>query len=131
MKYVKRANRIINKSNGKIYQIIISYKSKQIEIRDMLPLTQCKLSALPKAFGIEGIKKELFLYKYFTLKRLKSNIHDVSGNKIAVGIISEAELEEDLTLTKEDYENITEINLSKHPWNKSRFVSSKHRFNWC
>ena len=53
MKYVSKVNHITKKSNSKIYQIIISYKSKQIEFRDMLPLTQYKLEELPKAFGIK------------------------------------------------------------------------------
>ncbi len=53
----------------------------------------CKLSLLPKSFGLTGIQKEIFPYKYYTLERLKSNI----------GVINEAGKHEDKEWTEDDY----------------------------
>jgi len=73
MKYTSRHDRIINKSNSHIYQIIASYKSKRIEFCDMLPLTQCPLKELPKAFGITGIKKRTVSIKILYIKTHHQN----------------------------------------------------------
>lgn len=51
----------------------IEYKNKIIEFRDTLPILSCKLSAMPKMFNIEGIKKELFPYNYYTIERVNNN----------------------------------------------------------
>ncbi|WP_300712471.1 DNA polymerase, partial [uncultured Brachyspira sp.] len=71
----------------------IKYNNKTIHLRDSLPILSCKLSQLPSMFNIEGIQKEIFPYKYYTLERLKTNI----------GTISEAGLNEDKQWTDEDY----------------------------
>lgn len=98
MKHVYKINHITKKSNSHIYQIIVSYKSKIIEFRDMLPLCQCKLADLPKAFDIKDIKKELYPYKYYTMSRVKSNI----------GIINEAGKFEDKPWNQSDYDLFNE-----------------------
>ena len=53
----------------------------------------CKLSLLRKSFGLTGIQKEIFPYKYYTLERLKSNI----------SVINEAGKHEDKEWTEDDY----------------------------
>ena len=81
----------------------IEYNGTTILFRDTLPILSCKLSSLPSMFNIDGIQKELFPYKYYTLERLEYNI----------GIISEAGDNEDQPWTEEDYkifnENIDKI----------------------
>ncbi len=82
----------------------IIYKGKKITFKDSYPVIPSKLSDFPKMFGIKGVKKELFPYKYYTLERLESG---------AIGIISEAGMNEDRVWKEDDYkifnENIDSI----------------------
>ena len=38
------------------------YKGKFLTFKDSLPIFMCKLSQLPKSFGLTGIQKEIFPY---------------------------------------------------------------------
>ena len=71
-----KLNSIINviKKSSKIYSASGTYKRKFITFKDSLPIFMCKLSLLPKSFGLTGIQKEIFPYKYYTLARLEKNI---------------------------------------------------------
>ena len=81
----------------------IEHQGTKIEFKDTLPILSCKLSALPSMFNIQGIQKELFPYKYYTIERLEKNI----------GVIAEAGKDEDRPWTEDDYkifnENIDKI----------------------
>ncbi len=103
MRYANKIEKVIKKGN-KVYQAKIIYKSKKLCFKDSLPIFMCKLSSLPRSFGLTDIKKELFPYKYYTLERLESNI----------GVINEAGKFEDKIWNESDYktfnENIDSIN---------------------
>ena len=60
----------------------IVWNKKLLTFKDTLSLFSCKLSQLPSMFGLNGIKKELFPYRYYTFDRLI----DYDG----IGDISEA-----------------------------------------
>ncbi|MBR4378322.1 MAG: hypothetical protein IKP50_05545, partial [Bacilli bacterium] len=82
------------KKGSKIYQAKIVFNKKRLIFKDSYPVFTCKLADLPEAFNLDGIKKELFPYKYYTLERLKTNI----------GVIDGAGKDEDKPWTEEDYE---------------------------
>ena len=86
------------KKGSKVYQAKILFYKKRLTFKDSLAIFMCKLSDLPKAFKLEGIKKELFPYKYYTLNRLQSN----------VGIINEAGEKEDKRWSDDDYKEFKE-----------------------
>ena len=73
----------------------INYKNKEITFKDSFPVLSCKLSDFPAMFNIKGIQKELFPYKYYTLKKLEEN---------AVGVINEAGNNEDKIWGEKEYE---------------------------
>ena len=73
---------------------VIEYNDKTIEFRDSLPMLGCKLAALPKMFGIDDVKKELFPYNYYTIERFNAGI----------GVINEAGNWEDKPWDKTKYE---------------------------
>ena len=77
----------------KVYNSDIQYKGKLLHFRDTLPILSCKLSALPKMFHIDGVQKEIFPYKYYTLERLK----------LGVGVIRDAGQNEDKPWNEDDY----------------------------
>ena len=85
----------------RLMRSVIEYKQCQIYFRDTLPILSCKLSRLPQMFHLEGIQKEVFPYKYYTIERLKSNR----------GVIAEAGKDDEWT--EKDYklfnENIDKI----------------------
>ena len=95
---------LIRKSKSKVIRFKGTYYGKILEFRDMLPLFNKPLKALPNDFGITDIKKELFPYKYFTTERIKKGIGTIKGcgNK------------EDKIWSEKDYEefikNINSIN---------------------
>ena len=64
----------------------VEYQKKTMYFRDTLPILSCKLSLLPSMFGIEGVKKEIFPYRFYTLERLRTG----------KGSISEAGIHEDI-----------------------------------
>ena len=66
---------------------------KKIYFKDTLPVLNCKHSALIERFELKDVKRELFLYKYYTFDRLDSN----------KGTIDEVGVDEDRKWTKEDY----------------------------
>jgi len=65
---------------------------KKIYFKDTLPVLNCKHSALIERFELKDVKRELFLYKYYTFDRLDSN----------KGTIDEVGVDEDGEWTKED-----------------------------
>ena len=71
----------INKGT-KVMRANMKYNGKKLYFRDTLPMLSCKLSQMPKMFHIDGVKKELFPYNYYTLPTLES----LNGR----GIISDA-----------------------------------------
>ena len=82
------------KKGSKVYEAKIRFYKKRLTFKDSFDVFMCKLSILPKSFGLQDIKKELFPYKYYTLERLKTN----------VGVISEAGKNEDKRWSDSDYE---------------------------
>ena len=94
----------ITKKGNKIYQVRMTYKGKNLIFKDSLPIFMCKLEALPKAFNLQNIQKELFPYNYYTFQRLKSN----------VGVISEAGKYEIEPWTPKQYEQFKD-NIDKIP----------------
>ena len=84
----------IIKHGSKIYQVKASFYKKHLQFKDSLSIFMCKLAVLPSSFKLEGVKKELFPYRYYTLERLRTN----------KGIISEAGVNEDKVWTESDYE---------------------------
>jgi len=97
MRYASRVQKVIKKGS-KVYQAKLIYKKKLLTFKDSYPIFMCKLSVLPKAFGLKDVQKELFPYKYYTLNRLESN----------EGIINEAGINEDKKWTEEDYKTFEE-----------------------
>ena len=49
---------------------IVGWKNKMLFFKDSLALFSCKVSQLPSMFGLEGVEKELFPYKYYTYTQL-------------------------------------------------------------
>ena len=98
----------------------IEYKNTLILFRDTLPILNCKLSRLPQMFHFDGIQKEIFPYKYYTIERLKSN----------KGIIADAGVEDGWN--KNDYklfnENIDKIGCRV---NKIYFDMYKYAEFYC
>lgn len=86
------------KHGSKIYQATGFYDKKRLQFKDSLAVFMCKLETLPSSFKLEGIKKELFPYNYYTLERLASNI----------GIINEAGNHEIKRWTEKDYQTFNE-----------------------
>ena len=82
------------KKGSKVYQAKIFYYKKRLTFKDSYAIFMCKLSILPKSFGLKDIKKEIFPYKYYTLERLETN----------VGLINEAGENEDKAWNESDYE---------------------------
>ena len=87
----------------RLMKAVIEYNGTKIYFRDTLPILSCKLSQLPSMFNIQGVQKELFPYKYYTIERLNEKI----------GVISEAGKDEDKPWGDEEYklfnENIDKI----------------------
>ena len=92
-KFATSIQKVIKKGS-KVYQAKIFYYKKRLTFKDSYAVFMCKLSILPKSFGLKDIKKELFPYKYYTLERLKTNC----------GLINEAGLNEDKPWNESDYE---------------------------
>ena len=86
------------KKGSKLYKTEIKYYKKKLTFKDTYPIFMCKLADLPKAFKLEGIKKELFPYNYYTLNRLRMNR----------GIINEAGKYEAKRWTEDDYKTFKE-----------------------
>lgn len=86
----------------KVMRAKIKYNGKKLDFKDTLPILSCKLSKLPEMFGIEGIQKEIFPYKYYTIKNLENNY----------GVISEAGANEDKIWNQKDYDLFNE-NIDK------------------
>ena len=84
----------------KVMKADVKYNGKTIHFKDSLPILTCKLSEFPMMFNLDGIQKEIFPYKYYTLERLKENP--------AIGTISEAGLREDRLWTAEDIQTFNE-----------------------
>ena len=129
-----RTGKVIRKGT-KVYQARAWYHKKYLTFKDSYPIFMCKLSRLPASFGLEGIKKELFPYNYYSLERLESNI----------GIINEAgkyELkqwnrdeceEENKKWTSKDYETFIE-NIDSIPGcrlSETTFDMYKYSIFYC
>ena len=78
----------------KTMKAVIEYNDKIIEFRDSLQMLGCKLKKLPKMFGIDDVKKELFPYNYYTIERFNKGI----------GVINEAGKWEKKKWDKSKYE---------------------------
>ena len=86
----------------------VSWENKTLFFKDSLALFNCKLSQLPMMFGLTGIEKELFPYKYYTYSQLaESEILTEDDEVISVGVISDAGKFED------------------HPWGESEYAQFK------
>ena len=82
----------------------IRWCRKILIFKDSLALFNCKLSQLPSMFGLTGVEKELFPYKYYTYTQLaESEILTDNDDIISVGIISEAGKYEDKPWGTEEY----------------------------
>ena len=57
----------------------LEYCGKQIIFKDSLSLINMPLSRFPAAFHLESGEKEMFPYKYYTIKRL----HETNAGKIS------------------------------------------------
>ena len=71
----------VTKSTNKGTRVLamkVEYKKKEMYFRDTLPILSCKLSLLPSMFGIEGVKKEIFPYRFYTLERLRTGIGNIN-----------------------------------------------------
>jgi hypothetical protein len=94
--------RMIRKMNKCLCAIVI-YKGKKLYFKDSFVMIPDKLASFPSMFGLEKTKKELFPYKYYDSKLIKTS----------TGIINEAgELEDppwETTQYKEFMENIDSI----------------------
>ena len=97
-RFASRTTKSPIKKGSKLYKTDIRYYKKTLTFKDTYPIFMCKLADLPKAFKLEGIKKELFPYNYYTLERLKTN----------EGVINEAGRHEAKRWTKEDYKTFNE-----------------------
>ena len=82
----------------------ILWKNKNLFFKDSLALFNCKLSQLPLMFGLTGIEKELFPYKYYTFTQLaESEILTDNDEVISIGIINEAGKYEDIPWGEAEY----------------------------
>ena len=91
----------------------IRWCRKILIFKDSLALFNCKLSQLPSMFGLTGVEKELFPYKYYTYTQLaESEILTDNDDVISVGIISEAGKYEDKPWEEEEYKQFN-INIDK------------------
>ena len=91
----------------------ILWKNKKLFFKDSLALFNCKLSQLPLMFGLTGIEKELFPYKYYTFTQLaESEILTDDDDIISVGIINEAGKYEDIPWGESEYTQFN-INIDK------------------
>ena len=88
--------------NSKIITETISYKGKEIKLKDSYSLLSMPLAKFPTAFGLKCGEKEMFPYKYYTIERLKTN----------KGIICEAGKDE-----------------NKTTWNQHQFESNLKKIN--
>ena len=73
---------------------VIGWKDKMLFFKDSLALFSCKVSQLPSMFGLEGVEKELFPYKYYTYTQLaeKETTITKDGKSIdtSLGVIKDA-----------------------------------------
>ena len=91
----------------------IGWKNKNLFFKDSLALFNCKLSQLPLMFGLTGIEKELFPYKYYTFTQLaESEILTDNDDIISGGIINEAGKYEDTPWGETEYTQFN-INIDK------------------
>ena len=91
----------------------VMWKNKILYFKDSLALFNCKLSQLPSMFGLKGVEKELFPYKYYTYSQLaESEILTENDDVISVGIISDAGKFEDKPWEDEEYTQFN-INIDK------------------
>ena len=92
----------------------IFWKNKLLSFKDSLALFNCKLSQLPSMFGLTGIEKELFPYKYYTYTQLAESeiLTEDEEDVISVGTISEAGKFEDKPWGEEEYRQFN-VNIDK------------------
>ena len=86
------------KKGSKVYEAKIRFHGKHLTFKDSYAVFMCKLEKLPESFHLDGIKKELFPYKYYTLSRLTTN----------VGVVSEAGENEDKRWEASDYKTFND-----------------------
>ena len=92
------------KKGTRLYKARIEYNGKMILFGDTCSIITFKLADLPSMFHIEGIQKEIFPYKYYTMKRLKTN----------KGVISEVGHNEDTPWNDDDYKLFND-NINRIP----------------
>ncbi|ELP87952.1 hypothetical protein EIN_417710 [Entamoeba invadens IP1] len=69
-------NRCIKKG-GKIMQMTLKFKGKQLTFKDSLALITAPLSAFPKMFGLSNIQKEIYPYNYYSKDNIIHNIGNI------------------------------------------------------
>lgn len=111
----------------------IEWKNKVLFFKDSLALFNCKLSQLPSMFGLTGVEKELFPYKYYTYTQLaESEILTEDDDVISVGIISEAGKYEDKPWVEADYEQFNKnIDMINARLGDDQFDMYKYAIFYC
>ncbi len=114
----------------KCLKALIIWKKKKLSFKDSLALFNCKLAQLPSMFGLEGIKKELFPYNYYTYTQLAEGETEDEG--IATGIIEEAGKYEIVPWSEKEYKEFEEnINQIGARIDEKRFDMYKYAEFYC
>ena len=69
--------RAIDKS-GRVMTQTVKVDDRTITLKDSFSLISMPLKAFPKMFKLEGIQKEIFPYRYYTMQRISQNVGSIS-----------------------------------------------------